>query len=156
MNKVLSGIAALVFKDGLVFSGVRKNTTHGSGRRALPGGHCELQDETFADVTNRECDEEMGIVVKVREFRGGWDFFSTLRIVSEDGQHRYSTTYTVADYVFGGEWLDDRTLKGRELDKFEKWELTTLDELFKLALADGPQMWIPVDRIKLLRKELGA
>jgi len=150
---VKAGLGILVIKDSKVLTGIRKGS-HGEGRRAFPGGHIDSEDESLVHASCRELSEECGIQVQHRLIRGGWDLFTTFDILSEDGQKRYVTIYMVADYISGGEWIDDHTLKGLEPDKCEKWEFHSLETLAKLIKAEGDQVWIPIDRIQLQQETL--
>ncbi len=150
---VKAGLGILVVKDGKVLTGIRKGS-HGEGRRAFPGGHIDPEDESFVHASCRELKEECGIEVQHRLIRGGWDLFTTFDILSEDGLKRYVTTYMVADYVSGGDWIDENTLRGLEPTKCEKWELHTLPELARLVESEGDDVWIPIRRIMLQKENL--
>ena len=152
---VKAGLGILVFKDGKVLTGIRQGS-HGEGRRAFPGGHIDPEDESLVHAGCRELSEECGIKVQFRLIRGGWDLFTTFDILSEDGQKRYVTIYMVADWVSGGDWIDENTLRGLEPHKCEKWELHTLPDLAQLVDAEGDQVWIPIRRIMLQRETLSV
>ncbi|CAE7860290.1 nadE [Symbiodinium microadriaticum] len=133
---VKAGIGIIVIKDGKILTGIRKGS-HGEGRRAFPGGHIDPEDESLVHASLRELKEECGIGVSHRLIRGGWDLFTTFDILSDDGQKRYVTIYMLADYVDGGDWIDENTLRGQEPEKCERWELHTLSELTTLVEAEG-------------------
>lgn len=61
-NRAKVGIGVLVFKDGKVLLGLRKNS-HGSDQYGGPGGHLEY-GETMEETALREIAEECGIQVK--------------------------------------------------------------------------------------------
>lgn len=151
MIQVKAGIGIIVVHQGRVLTGIRKGS-HGEGRRAFPGGHIDPDDISLDGSGQRELLEEVGITVKFRNVRGGYDLFTTYDILSEDGMKRYVTIYLLAEYVSGGEWIDENTLKGCEPHKCEKWEFSTLDQLANLIREEGDEMWIPMSRI-LLQKE---
>ena len=56
------GVGVMIFKDGKVLIGKRKNA-HGDGEYAWPGGHLEF-GESIEDCVRREAKEETGIKVK--------------------------------------------------------------------------------------------
>ena len=56
------GIGVMIFKDGKVLLGKRKNA-HGGGEYAWPGGHMEYM-ESFEDCAKRETLEEAGIEIE--------------------------------------------------------------------------------------------
>lgn len=55
------GIGVMIFKDGKILLGKRKNT-HGAGEYAFPGGHLEYM-ESFEECAKRETREEAGITI---------------------------------------------------------------------------------------------
>lgn len=56
------GIGVMVFKDGKVLMGKRKNA-HGEGLFAWPGGHMEAM-ESFEECAKREVREETGMEIE--------------------------------------------------------------------------------------------
>lgn len=56
------GIGVMIFKDGKVLLGKRKNA-HGDGEYAWPGGHMEYM-ESFEGCAKRETLEETGIEIE--------------------------------------------------------------------------------------------
>ena len=56
------GIGIMVFKEGKILLGKRKNS-HGSGEYAFPGGHLEYM-ESYKECALREIAEECGIEVE--------------------------------------------------------------------------------------------
>ena len=62
MEKIVKvGIGIMIFKDGKILLGKRKNA-HGEGEYSFPGGHLEYM-ESFSDCAKREIKEECGIEV---------------------------------------------------------------------------------------------
>jgi len=61
------GIGVLVFKNGKVLLGKRKDVGHGIGEYAGPGGHLEF-GESIIGAAKRECQEETGIEIKNIKF----------------------------------------------------------------------------------------
>ena len=61
-QNVKVGIGVMVFKDGKVLVGKRKNR-HGDGEYSFLGGHLEYMD-SFEDCAKKECLEEAGIKIK--------------------------------------------------------------------------------------------
>lgn len=55
------GLGVMIFKDGKVLLGKRKNA-HGAGQYAFPGGHME-GGESLEDCAKRETKEEAGIEI---------------------------------------------------------------------------------------------
>jgi 8-oxo-dGTP diphosphatase len=58
---IKAGIGVMIFKDGKILLGKRKNA-HGGGDYAFPGGHLEYM-ESFADCARRETREETGMEI---------------------------------------------------------------------------------------------
>ncbi|HMA85068.1 MAG TPA: NUDIX hydrolase [Desulfosalsimonadaceae bacterium] len=102
----LIGVAVMVFFNGKVLLGKRKNT-HGAGTWQLPGGHLEFF-ESIETCGRREVFEETGLVIQnIR--RGPY----TNDIFEKEGRH-YVTLFLIADAA-GGE------LAVKEPEKCEKW-----------------------------------
>lgn len=107
------GIGVMIFKDGKVLLGKRKNT-HGEGSYAWPGGHMEYM-ESFEDCAKRETMEEAGIEIQNVKF---------LRLMN-------LKTYTPKHYVDIGlvaEWKNGEP-KIMEPEKCEGWAWYDLDDL---------------------------
>ncbi len=105
-KKPLIGVAVMVFFNGKVLLGKRKNT-HGAGTWQLPGGHLEFF-ESIETCGRREVFEETGLVIQnIR--RGPY----TNDIFEKEGRH-YVTLFLIADAA-GGE------LAVKEPEKCEKW-----------------------------------
>lgn len=150
---VKTGIGVIVIKDNKILTGIRAGS-HGAGCRAFPGGHIEFDDNSLVESGKREVAEECGLEIEFREFRGGYDLFTTFDILSEDGQKRYVTVYMVADYVSGGDWLSETVIRGLEPNKCDKWKFHTFDQLTNLVSQEKNQTWIPINRIEIQREEL--
>jgi 8-oxo-dGTP diphosphatase len=107
------GIGVMIFKDGKVLLGKRKNT-HGEGSYAWPGRHMEYM-ESFEDCAKRETMEEAGIEIQNVKF---------LRLMN-------LKTYTPKHYVDIGlvaEWKNGEP-KIMEPEKCEGWAWYDLDDL---------------------------
>lgn len=107
------GIGVMIFKDGKVLLGKRKNA-HGEGSYAWPGGHMEYM-ESFEDCAKRETMEEAGIEIQNVKF---------LRLMN-------LKTYTPKHYVDIGlvaEWKNGEP-KIMEPEKCEGWAWYDLDNL---------------------------
>lgn len=105
------GIGVLVFKDGKVLLGKRKNA-HGEGEYAGPGGHLEF-GETLEECAKREVMEEAGIEIKNLRFL----CVSNFRI---DNNRHYVDIGFAADLKTG----EPRTC---EPEKCEGWNWYNLD-----------------------------
>lgn len=100
------GIGVLVFKDGKVLLGKRKDVGHGTGEYAGPGGHLEF-GESFVACAKRECREEAGI--EIRNIR----FLRLSNIKKYDGKH-YVDVGLLADWKSGNP-------QALEPTKLESW-----------------------------------
>ncbi|MFA6325384.1 MAG: NUDIX domain-containing protein [Candidatus Paceibacterota bacterium] len=61
-------VGVMVFKDGKVLIGKRKETaSHGKGEYSFPGGHMEF-GESFEEAIRRETLEESGVTIKNLKF----------------------------------------------------------------------------------------
>ncbi|ACL04019.1 NUDIX hydrolase [Desulfatibacillum aliphaticivorans] len=108
------GVAVIVYKEGEVLLGLRKNA-HGEGTWALPGGHLEF-GESPEQCAVREVMEETGMAVK--NMRPGP---YTNDLFEKEGKH-YITLFMVCEYASG-----DLTL--REPHKCSGWEWFAPDAL---------------------------
>ena len=108
------GVGVLIFKDGLLLLGKRKNS-HGSDSWAPPGGHLEF-GESFQDCAQREVLEEVGITIKNIRF----GTISNDVFIAED--KHYVTIFMIAEYAHGNVQL-------LEPDKCELWQWCNPTEL---------------------------
>lgn len=106
------GIGVMVFKEGKVLLGKRKNS-HGSGEYAWPGGHLEF-NESMVDCAIREVKEETGVEIQNVKF---------LRLMNFklDPKH-------YADISFTADWKAG-VAQTLEPEKCEGWEWYNLDSL---------------------------
>lgn len=107
------GIGVMIFKDGKVLLGKRKNS-HGEGSYAWPGGKLEYM-ESFADCAKRETLEEAGIEI---------DNIRFLRLMN-------LKTYAPRHWVDIGliaDWKSGEPCV-MEPDKCEGWDWYDLDNL---------------------------
>ena len=118
MKRPKVGIGILVFKDGKVLLGKRKEA-HGKGEYASPGGHLEF-GESVEECVKRECLEEAGIKIKNIKFLR----FSNMR--------KYGKHY--ADIGLTADWESGEP-KALEPHKMEKWDWYDLDNLPKPLFA---------------------
>ncbi len=86
------GVGVMVFKDGKVLLGRRKNS-HGDGEYAFPGGHLEYM-ETFEECARRETLEECGL--EIENIR-----FLFLANVRQYAPKHYTHITVVADWKSG-------------------------------------------------------
>lgn len=108
----LVGVGVMVFKDGKVLLGKRKNT-HGDGEYAWPGGHLEF-GESVVECAKREAREETGVEIKNVRFLRFLNF-------KAHGKH-YADIGMVADWESG----DPQVL---EPEKCESWAWYDLNDL---------------------------
>lgn len=106
------GIGILVFKDGKVLLGKRKES-HGKGEYASPGGHLEF-GESVEECIKRECLEEAGIKIKNVKFLR----FSNMR---KYGKH-YADIGLTADWESG----EPKALEPHKMEKWDWYELNNL------------------------------
>lgn len=113
-NRPFIGVAVIVYKDGNVLLGQRKNS-HGSGTWAFPGGHLEYQEKVEA-CAKREVFEETNLVIKnIKHVAYTNDIFN-------QEQKHYVTLFVSAQYESGD-------LEIKEPDKCEKWGWFYWDKL---------------------------
>jgi len=107
------GIGVMIFKDGKVLLH-KRNSSHGSGEYASPGGHLEYM-EGFAECAKRETSEEAGIEIDNVQFQ----FLANL------------TKYAPKHYVHIGLIADWKSGEPTNLepDKGEDWGWYDLDHL---------------------------
>lgn len=124
-NRPKVGVGVIIFKDGKILLGKRKNA-HGDGTWSFPGGHLEFQ-ESWEECAARETKEEAGIIIKNIRFGT-----ATNDIFQAEEKH-YVTLYMLSDYESG-------TVKVMEPETCEKWEWFQWDKL--------PQpLFIPVQNL---------
>lgn len=115
-NKIIKvGLGVMIFKDGKVLMGERKNA-HGEGEYAFPGGHLEFGESVFA-CARREVREETGIEIKNLRFL----YFANL--TDYPGKH-YAHIEVVSDWKSGKP-------KQLEPDRGGEWMWYPLDKLPK-------------------------
>lgn len=107
------GIGVMIFKDGKVLLGKRKNA-HGDGEYAFPGGHLEF-NERLVDCAKRETKEEVGIEIT----NIGFMYFTNLHHL---GSKHYIQVGMQADWKSG----EPQNL---EPEKCEGWGWYTLKSL---------------------------
>ena len=112
-NRPKVGIGVMVFKDGKVLLGKRKNA-HGAGEYAWPGGHLEYM-ESFEACARREVREETGVEIKNVKF---------LRLynLKEHAPKHY------VDIAMTAEWASGEA-EVREPDKCESWDWYDIENL---------------------------
>jgi len=113
-KNVRVGVGVVIFKEGKVLLGKRKNA-HGEGSWSFPGGHLEY-GEQVEDCAIREVMEETGLEVK---FVKRLDF--TNDIFEKEDKH-YITLFVLAKIVGG-------KLENKEPHKLERWEWCVIDNL---------------------------
>lgn len=106
-NRPSVGIGVVVFKNGKILLGKRKNA-HGEGAWSFPGGHLEF-NESWEDCARRETLEETGITIKNIRFGT-----ATNDIFQKEKKH-YVTIFLLSDY-------DSGEVKIMEPEKCERWE----------------------------------
>ena len=106
------GVGVLVFKDGKLLLGQRKNA-HGAGEFAGPGGHVEF-GETFEECAQREVREETGIEIKNIRVIG------LSNLIWSDRQY--------ADVAVAADWASGEP-KVCEPDKCASWDWYDLEKL---------------------------
>lgn len=106
------GVGVMVFKDGKVLLGKRKNS-HGAGEYAWPGGHLEYM-EGMENCARREVREETGIEIKNLRF---------LRVMNfKTAEKHYADLSFIAEWELG----EPKVL---EPEKCEGWEWYEIDNL---------------------------
>lgn len=108
------GIGVIVFKDGKILLGKRKNS-HGDGAWSFPGGHLEF-GESWEECAKRETMEETGISIKNIRFGA-----VTNDIFQTEEKH-YITIFMLSDYNFG-------EVQIMEPEKCEKWDWFSWNQL---------------------------
>jgi len=107
------GLGVMVFKDGKVLMGKRKNA-HGAGEYATPGGHLE-SGESYEACAKREVREETGIEIENIKFQ-------FLANIKKYGGKHYVHIGLTADWKLG----EPKVL---EPEKCESWEWYAIDKL---------------------------
>jgi len=107
------GVGVMIFKDGKVLLGKRKNA-HGEGQYAFPGGHFEYM-ETFEECVRREIAEEIGIEIDNIKFQ-------LVGNVKAFAPKHYVQVSFIADWKSGEPAL-------LEPDKCEGWDWYDLNNL---------------------------
>lgn len=107
------GIGVMIFKDGKILLGKRKNS-HGEGEYAWPGGHLEYM-EGIEQCARRETLEEAGIEITNVKF---------LRLLNfkDYAPKHYVDILLIADWKSGQP-------KVLEPDKCENWDWYDIDNL---------------------------
>jgi len=113
------GIGVMIFKDGKVLVGKRKNS-HGAGEYAWPGGHLEYM-ESILECAKREAREEAGI--EIQNVR----FLRLMNLKAYDPKH-YVDIALIADWKSG----EPQVL---EPEKCEFWDWYPPDNLPKPGFA---------------------
>ncbi len=107
------GLGVIVFKEGKVLLGKRKNAA-GDGLFATPGGHLEYM-ESFEDCVKRETMEEAGIEIEnVR--------FLAVKNIKNYAPKHYVDVHLMADWKSG----EPQNL---EPERCEGWDWYDLDNL---------------------------
>lgn len=107
------GVGVLVFKDGKLLLGKRKNS-HGEGSYASPGGHLEYM-ESFEDAVRRETREETGIEI------------DNIRFLCLTNLKAYAPKHYI-DIGFVADWKSGKP-ELREPECFESWDWYDPDHL---------------------------
>lgn len=116
------GIGIMIFKDGKILLGKRKNA-HGAGQHAFPGGHLENM-ESFGVCALREIAEECGIeVVNLR--------FQFLANVKTYAPKHYVHINLIADWKSGEPQI-------LEPEKCENWGWYDINNLPELLFSTVP------------------
>lgn len=113
-NRPKVGVGVIIFKDGKILLGKRKNS-HGDGSWSFPGGHLEFA-ESWEDCARRETKEETNLNIKNIHF-----LTATNDIFITEEKH-YITIFILADY-------DTGELKLLEKEKCEKWDWFDFENL---------------------------
>lgn len=118
------GIGVVIFKDGKILLGKRKNTNgNGENEYACPGGHLEFM-ESFADCAKRETLEEAGIEIDNIQFLSLYNQKSTPK--------HYVNIGLKADWKSGEP-------KNLEPHRLEGWDWYALDNLPSPLYGTMPQ-----------------
>ncbi|KAA0206128.1 NUDIX domain-containing protein [Candidatus Uhrbacteria bacterium] len=107
------GVGVLIFKDGKVLMGRRKNA-HGDGEYCGPGGHLEHL-ETFEECAMRETMEEVGIEI------------TNVRFLCVSNLRKYAPKHYV-DIGIVADWKSGEP-RVMEPDKREDWAWYDLEDL---------------------------
>ena len=107
------GIGVMVFRDGKVLLGKRKNS-HGAGEFAFPGGHLEYM-EGFEECAKREVFEETGL--RISNIR-----FQFLSNIKHYAPKHYVHIGLIADWIEG-------EAEVKEAEKCESWDWYELKNL---------------------------
>jgi len=85
LPEIRNAARALIVRDGSLLL-LRKEYEDGEERYALPGGG-QAPGETLIQSLQRECEEEIGVVVQVRELVYVADFFKERRTTPPSTRH---------------------------------------------------------------------
>lgn len=137
-QRVRVGIGVMIFKDGKVLAGRRKNA-HGAGQFAWPGGHFEYM-ESFEECARREVKEETGL--EIENIR----FLRLMNLRSYAPKH-YVDIALVADWKSG----EPEVLEPEKIDRWDWYDpeeiATTNEPMFATlpsyfeALKTGRNYW---------------
>lgn len=122
-NRPQIGIGLLIFKDGKVLLGKRKNS-HGGGEFAGTGGHVEYM-ESLVETAKRETREEAGIEIK------------NVRLLCVMNLKQYAPKHYV-DIGLIADWKSGEP-KVMEPDNRESWDWYNINKLPKPLFASVPQ-----------------
>ncbi len=131
-NSPRVGIGVMIFRDGTILMGKRKNA-HGAGEWSFPGGHLEV-GESLVECAIRETREEAGIEITNESFQMLGNIPDT-----------FSTHYV--QIAFTADWKSGEP-SVLEPTKCERWEWHSLDNL-------PPPLFVPTKMMidaKLARK----
>ncbi len=109
------GVGLVVFKDGKVLMGKRKNI-HGDGLYCGPGGHLEHL-ETIEECAKRETKEEAGIEI------GNVRFLCLINLLTFAPKH-YIDIAVAADWISG----EPQNLEPEKRDGWAWYEIDNLPE----------------------------
>lgn len=109
----LVGIGVMIFREGKILMGKRKNA-HGEGEYAFPGGHLEHL-ESFEQGVRRETSEECGLEI------------ANIRFQSVFNTHTFAPKHYIG-IGFIADWISGEA-QVCEPDKCESWAWYSLDAL---------------------------
>ena len=112
-NYTKVGVGVMIFKEGKVLLGKRKNS-FGEGEYSFPGGHLEYM-ESFEECVRREVFEECGLEI------------DNVKFVSLGNSVIYSPKHFIT-VGFSAEWKSKEPLN-LEPEKCESWEWFDIENL---------------------------